>query len=143
MHPPVFIDVFLSPIRDNSMAQVALMAFFFFMVLDILLGYAGAVKNRNVRSAKMRKGIFHKTGELGVLAVGDIVDGMILGGITLPFTAPVMTTLAVYLALNEAISCLENAVNLDPELANKRFFRSLETSFKSASNANGGASDNA
>lgn len=76
MHPPIFIDVFMQPLRDNSVAQVAFMAFCFLMVLDILLGYAAAVKNKAVKSSKMREGLWHKTGELGVIAVGDILDGI-------------------------------------------------------------------
>ena len=85
MHPPIFIDVFMQPLRDNNVAQVAFMAFCFLMVLDVLLGYAAAVKGKAVKSAKMREGLWHKTGELGVVAVGDVLDGMMLGGINLPF----------------------------------------------------------
>lgn len=125
MHPPIFIDVFMQPLRDNSVAQVAFMAFCFLMLLDILLGYAAAVKTKSVKSAKMREGLWHKTGEMGIVAVGDVLDGMMLGGIDMPFSAPVTTAMIVYIAINEAVSCMENAVKLDPELADKRFFRVL------------------
>lgn len=137
MHPPIFIDVFMQPIRDNKAAQVAFMAFCVLMVLDILLGYAAAVKNKTVKSAKMREGIWHKTGELGVIAVGDVLDGMMLGGIDMPFSAPVTTAMIVYLAFNEAVSCMENAVKLDPELGDKRFFRALMEGLTSGSDSNG------
>lgn len=133
MHPPIFIDVFMQPLRDNAVAQVAFMAFCFLMLLDILLGYAAAVKTKSVKSAKMREGLWHKTGELGVVAVGDVLDGMMLGGIDMPFSAPVTTAIIVYLAINEAVSCMENAVKLDPELADKRFFRVLMATLSDAS----------
>lgn len=133
MNPPIFIDVFLSPLRDNGVAQVAFMAFCFLMLLDILLGYAAAVKGKSVKSAKMREGLWHKTGELGVVAVGDVLDGMMLGGIDMPFSAPVTTAMIVYLAINEAVSCMENAVKLDPELGDKRFFRVLMETLNEAS----------
>lgn len=141
MHPPIFIDVFMQPLRDNSLAQVAFAAFCFLMVLDVLLGYAAAVKGKSVKSAKMREGLWHKTGELGVVAVGDVLDGMMLGGINLPFSAPVTTAMIVYLAINESISCMENAVKLDPELGDKRFFRVLMETLSESSDSNGGAHD--
>lgn len=133
MHPPIFIDVFMQPLRDNSLAQVAFAAFCFLMLLDILLGYAAAVKTKSVKSAKMREGLWHKTGEMGIVAVGDVLDGMMLGGIDMPFSAPVTTAMIVYLAINEAVSCMENAVKLDPELGGKRFFRVLMETLNEAS----------
>lgn len=141
MHPPIFIDVFMQPLRDNGVAQVAFAAFCFLMVLDVLLGYAAAVKGKSVKSAKMREGLWHKTGELGVVAVGDVLDGMMLGGINLPFSAPVTTAMIVYLAINEAVSCMENAIKLDPELADKRFFRVLIETLNESSDSKGGAHD--
>ena len=133
MHPPIFIDVFMQPLRDNTVAQVAFMAFCFLMLLDILLGYAAAVKTKTVKSAKMREGLWHKTGEMGIIAVGDVLDGMLLGGIDMPFSAPVTTAMIVYLAINEAVSCMENVVKLDPELGDKRFFRVLMATLSDAS----------
>lgn len=133
MHPPIFIDVFMQPLRDNSVAQVAFAAFCALMLLDILLGYAAAVKSKAVKSAKMREGLWHKTGEMGIIAVGDVLDGMMLGGIDMPFTAPVTTAMIVYLAINEAVSCMENVVKLDPELGDKRFFRVLMATLSEAS----------
>lgn len=141
MHPPIFIDVFMQPLRDNSLAQVAFAAFCFLMLLDILLGYAAAVKGKTVKSAKMREGLWHKTGELGVVAVGDVLDGMMLGGIDMPFSAPVTTAMIVYLTINEAVSCMENAVKLDPELGDKRFFRVLIETLNEAGDSKDGAHD--
>lgn len=138
MHPPIFIDVFMEPLRDNTVAQVAFTAFCFLMLLDILLGYAAAVKGKYVKSAKMREGLWHKTGEMGIIAVGDVLDGMLLGGINMPFTAPVTTAMIVYLAINEAVSCMENIVKLDPELGDKRFFRVLMDALKESDKKNGG-----
>ena len=143
MHPPIFIDVFMEPLRDNTVAQVAFTAFCFLMVLDILLGYAAAVKGKYVKSAKMREGLWHKTGEMGIIAVGDVLDGMLLGGINMPFTAPVTTAMIVYLAINEAVSCMENIVKLDPELGDKRFFRVLMDALKESDKKKDGGEANA
>jgi len=143
MHPPFFIDVFMEPLRDNSVAQVAFTAFCFLMILDILLGYAAAVKGKTVKSSKMREGLWHKTGEMGIIVVGDILDGMLLGGIDMPFTAPVTTAMIVYLAINEAVSCMENIVKLDPELGDKRFFRVLMDALKESDKKKDGGEANA
>lgn len=143
MQPPIFIDVFVRPLRDNAVAQVAFMAFCFLMLLDILLGYAAAVKGKYVKSAKMREGLWHKTGEMGIIAVGDVLDGMLLGGINMPFTAPVTTAMIVYLAINEAVSCMENIVKLDPELGDKRFFRVLMDALKESDKKKDGGEANA
>lgn len=133
----------MQPLRDNSVAQVAFTAFCFLMLLDILLGYTAAVKTKSVKSAKMREGLWHKTGELGVVAVGDVLDGMVLGGIDMPFTAPVTTAMIVYLAINEAVSCMENIIKLDPELGDKRFFRVLMDALKESDKKKDGGEANA
>lgn len=133
----------MEPLRDNTVAQVAFTAFCFLMLLDILLGYAAAVKGKTVKSAKMREGLWHKTGEMGIILVGDVLDGMLLGGIDMPFTAPVTTAMIVYLAINEAVSCMENIVKLDPELGDKRFFRVLMDALKESDKKKDGGEANA
>ena len=133
----------MEPLRDNAVAQVAFTAFCFLMVLDILLGYAAAVKGKTVKSSKMREGLWHKTGEMGIIVVGDVLDGMLLGGIDMPFTAPVTTAMIVYLAINEAVSCMENIVKLDPELGDKRFFRVLMDALKESDKKKDGGEANA
>ena len=135
-NPPHYIDVFLSPIRDNSMAQVAFVALLMLIAMDVLLGFGAACKDGAVRSAKMREGVWHKTGELGCVAIADVVDGMMLGGIDLGYGAPVTTGVIVLLCVNEVMSCLENLSKLDPELAGSAVFKLLEGSNKA--NAGGG-----
>lgn len=115
--PPHYIDVFIQPLRDNGAAQAAFVAFAVLMVLDVVLGFAAAAKNNEVRSAKMREGLWHKVGELGIVAIGDVLDGAMLGGVDLGFSAPVTTFMLVYLIVNEALSCFENACKLNPTLS--------------------------
>ena len=43
----------------------------------------------------------------------------------------------VYLAINEAISCMENTVKLDPELGDRRFFRVLIETLNEAGDSKG------
>lgn len=117
MVPPHYIDVFIQPLRDNGAAQAAFIAFVVLMVLDIILGFSAAAKNNTVKSAKMREGLWHKVGELGIVAIGDVLDGAMLGGVDLGFSAPMTTFMLVYLIVNEALSCFENACKLNPDLS--------------------------
>lgn len=114
--PPDYMDHFLAPIRDSPQAQTALMALLLLIVLDVVLGVSAAAKNHDLQSSEMRAGAWHKIGELGVVAIADIADGMLMGGLDIGFAAPVCTAVIVYLCINEIISCLENAVKLNPEL---------------------------
>lgn len=113
---PIYIDHFLAPIRDSPQTQTALMALLLLIVLDVVLGLAAAAKNRDIQSTEMRAGAWHKIGELGVVAIADVADGMLMGGLDIGFSAPVCTAVIVYLCINEIVSCLENAVKLNPEL---------------------------
>lgn len=114
--PPDYLDHFLAPIRDSPQAQTALMALLLLIVLDVVLGIAAAAKNHDLQSAKMRTGAWHKIGELGVVAIADVVDGMLMGGLDIGFSAPVCTAVIVYLCINEVVSCLEKSVKLYPGL---------------------------
>lgn len=114
--PPDYLDHFLAPIRDSPQAQTALMALLLLIVLDVVLGVAAAAKSHDLQSAKMRAGAWHKVGELGVVAIADVIDGMLMGGLDIGFAAPVCTAVIVYLCANETVSCLENSVKLYPGL---------------------------
>lgn len=114
--PPTYIDHFLAPIRDSPQAQTALMALLLLIVLDVILGLAAAAKNHDIQSTEMRAGAWHKIGELGVVAIADVADGMLMGGLDIGFSAPVCTAVIIYLCVNEIVSCLENSVKLNPEL---------------------------
>ena len=113
---PDYVDHFLAPIRDSPQAQTALMALMLLIVLDVVLGVAAAAKSHDLQSAKMRAGAWHKVGELGVVAIADVVDGMLMGGLDIGYSSPVCTAVIVYLCANEVISCMENAVKLYPGL---------------------------
>lgn len=139
--PPHFIDVFLQPVRDSPQAQVALMALVVLIVLDVALGIAAAAKDHDVQSAVMRQGAWHKIGELGVVAIADVVDGMIMGGLDIGYSAPICTGVIVYLCLNEMVSCLENALKLDPELKGSRALSLLKESQAAADGGDGGGAD--
>ena len=125
---PMYIDAFLAPVRDEQAAQVAVMAVLLLTVLDVIFGLVNAIASKSFSSAKMRAGIAHKSASMGFLLVGIVVDGTIIGGLDLGFSAPVLTTICVYLCLMEVASLLETFALLNPQLSNSPLFRLLEAS---------------
>lgn len=117
MTVPFWLDVFAQPLMDNKVAQVAFVALCILICLDMLFGFCAAAKDGRVQSSKMRQGIWHKVSEFGVVALADVVDGMMLGGIDMGYSAPVMTSSLVLLCANEVVSVAENLVKLNPDLA--------------------------
>lgn len=128
MELPIYLDVFLSPIRDNTTAQVAVMAVLLLIVLDVLFGVGSAIIHHDFSSQKMREGIGHKCSELGFLLVGVIADGCILGGVDLGYSAPVLTGAAVYICVMEIASLLEIFTKINPGLKDSPVFKLLAAS---------------
>jgi len=126
--PPDYLDHFLAPIRDSPQAQTALMALLLLIVIDVVLGVAAAAKSHDLQSAKMRAGAWHKVGEMGVVAIADVVDGMLMGGLDIGFSAPVCTAVIIYLCANEVVSCLEKSVKLYPGLKDSPALKLLKVS---------------
>ena len=111
---PRFIDVFLSPVRDNTVAQVLCVAMFFGVMLDVIIGLIGAALRHEIKSAKMRAGIQHKVAEFGLVLAADIIDGMIAGGFHMGI-APVVCSTAGFIALMEIFSICENCIKMNPD----------------------------
>lgn len=128
----------MSPVRDNDAAQVAIMAVLLLIVLDVLFGVLNALMHHEFSSEKMRQGIAHKCTELGFLLVGIIVDGCIVGGVDLGYSAPVLTGASVYICVMEIASLMEIFTKLNPALADTPVFKLLAASHvihEEASNA--------
>lgn len=123
---PIWADVFLSVIRDNQTAQVALMAVLLLILLDWIFGVGNAIAQHEFSSSKMREGIGHKCSELGFCLVGVVIDGTIIGGVDLGYSAPCFTAICVYIALMEIGSLLEIFSRMNPQLANSPIFKLLE-----------------
>ena len=125
MAMPIWIEVFESPVRDNPTAQVAISAMLLLTLLDVLFGLLHALVSHTFSSQKMREGIGHKCTSLGFVAVADIVDGTIIGGLDLGFSSPVLVVACSYLCIMEISSLLEQFVAIEPRLADSPIFRLL------------------
>lgn len=124
--PPYWIDVFISVIRDNQTAQVALMAVLLLILLDWVFGVANAIAKKEFSSQKMREGIGHKCSELGFCLVGVIIDGTLIGGVDLGYTAPCFTAICIYICLMEIGSLLEIFSRMNPAIADNPIMQLLK-----------------
>ena len=124
--PPIWIDVFVSVIRDNTTEQVALMAVLLLILLDWVFGVANALAHHEFSSTKMREGIGHKCSELGFCLVGVVIDGTLIGGVDLGYTAPVFTVVCMYICLMEIGSLLEIFCKMNPAMADNPIMQLLK-----------------
>ncbi len=124
---PVWIDVFISPIRDSTTAKVACVAVLLLVLMDVVFGVLNACMKKEFSSDKMRQGIGHKCSEFGFMLMGLIIDGTIVGGIDLGLgiKAPVLVTICTYIALMEIGSLMETFVKMNPSLEHSPLFKLL------------------
>lgn len=86
-----------------------------FNALDLISGVIAAVKNRNLKSAKMRDGLFKKAGFLLVYFLAFLIDfegakvGFNIGVATLPIVVS-------FACLTEVISIIENISKINSDL---------------------------
>lgn len=96
------------------------------MLLDIISGLAGAAKEGEVQSGKMREGLWHKAGYFGLIllaAAYEVATVWInfevaeLGiGMTAP-EIPAVTAVCAFVVLTEVVSIVENLCVLNPDIA--------------------------
>ena len=110
---PAYIDVFLQPIR-TPVAQTAIVGVILLILLDLLTGIVGALATHTFSSEKMRAGLLHKFTEMASLALGIILDGMLLGGLDLSMQ-PILIGTCAYVAIMEVGSFLELLRTYNPD----------------------------
>lgn len=96
------------------------------MALDIIFGFAGACKNNDIRSDKMREGLWHKAGFCGLIILAfayEVASSWVnfeadlTGiGITMP-VLPAVTAICLFVVATEVVSILENLCELNPKIA--------------------------
>ena len=122
---PTYFDVFIAPVRDNEVAQAAIVGLMLLILLDWMFGLGGAVARREFSSEKMREGIGHKCTELGFVLVGIVADGLLFAGLDLGLNGPVLLAIVLYLCVMEMGSLLEHFAKINPALADTPVFRLL------------------
>lgn len=91
-----------------------------FSTLDIITGFVQAIINKCVSSEEMRKGLLHKLGFVLAIVFGCLCEYASLYT-NLEFAIPVQGFVCGFIILIEMASNLENLVQINPELANKKF----------------------
>lgn len=86
-----------------------------FHIIDTLAGIIAAVKHKEVKSAKMRDGLFKKCGFLFCYAIAYIVDhfGKHVG-IALPVNT--LDMIVIYAISIEMVSIIETITKLNPDI---------------------------
>ncbi len=115
---------FIAPVLDGR-AQVAIIALCALGLLDVLMGCFNAMFiQHDFSSHELREGLVRKLSNLGMVAVADVIDAMLLGGLELGIQ-PVLLTITVSLALMELWSLLEIYAEMHPEISNAEWYQML------------------
>ncbi len=125
MTTPMFIDVFLAPVRDNLPIQAGLFAFVLLVMFDIFFGIMNAWREKNLSSTVLREGLAHKSTEFGIIFVGLIVDGLIFAGFNLGFNGPILGGFVAAMIVAEILSLMELFVKINPKLEENKAFKTL------------------
>lgn len=100
------------------------------IALDVVTGFAGAVKAGTVMSGKMREGLWHKAGFAGLIVMAFLLEYMLahipVGGVEVAYiqdicaalsSIPLVLTACLWVIVTEAVSVMENLCILNPAIA--------------------------
>lgn len=87
------------------------------IVLDLVSGFIGAIKEKNIQSEKLRQGLWHKAGFIGLIVLAYIVQYASIR-LELGFEVPTVLAVCIYIIITEAISIFENLCILNPDIVN-------------------------
>ena len=122
---PEFIDVYMTPVRDNPVIQAMLFGVLVLILADMVFGIANACAHHEFSSKKLREGLMHKTGELCLVIVGVVIDGLIFAGIDMGVSGPILGVILGSIIFMEVGSLMEIAAKLNPDLQAIRAFKLL------------------
>lgn len=86
-----------------------------FNALDILTGIVSAIKNKDIKSAKLRDGLFKKVGFIFCYFTAWLVDGY---GDVIGFKlgVAILPVIVLYVCTTELVSILENISKINSDL---------------------------
>jgi toxin secretion/phage lysis holin len=86
-----------------------------FNALDILTGLVSAIKNKDIKSAKLRDGLFKKVGFIFCYFTAWLVDGY---GDVIGFKlgVAILPVIVLYVCTTELVSILENISKINSDL---------------------------
>ena len=89
------------------------------IILDVVSGLARAIMHDELSSEKMRIGLWHKCGFLGLIILGLYMQWVeIVAHVSdyLGFSVPTCAGVCVYIIATECISIAENLKEINPEI---------------------------
>lgn len=88
------------------------------ILMDIVCGIAGAARNKELCSTIMRDGLYNKFGELMLLLLATFINEVLLIAPfdTMGIPPEIAYAVAIYIAIMEIISIIENICKINPEL---------------------------
>lgn len=100
----------------NIDPQVGLLiAAFICMVLDIITGLIKGASTNSLDSQKMREGLWHKAGFIGLIALSYVLQ-VAETFADLGVELPAVTAVCVFVILTEAVSICENLCEVNPAI---------------------------
>lgn len=85
------------------------------ILLDIVAGFAGAVKQKDIQSEKLRNGLWHKAGYFGLIGLAYVIE-YAAAYADLGFDIPSVLAVCIYVIVTEIVSVFENLCILNPQL---------------------------
>lgn len=122
---PEFIDIYMSPVRDNPIIQAMLFAVLILILCDMIFGITNALLHHEFSSTKLRQGLMHKTGELLLVILGVVIDGLIFAGVNMSISGPILGVILLSIIVMEVGSLMEIAAKLNPALQAIKAFKLL------------------
>ena len=98
-----------------------------FNALDLLTGIISAVKNRDIKSSKLRDGLFKKVGFMLCYFVAWLVDtqGTKIG---FHFGVSILPIIILYVCTTELVSILENICKINPDILSEKLLEMFHIS---------------
>lgn len=98
-----------------------------FILFDVITGWLKALYTGTTDSSIMRKGLFHKLGEILALIFGYVCE-LIFPLLEIEVSIPFVMGIATYIVLMETASVIENIATINPNLSKvfAKFFSSEE-----------------
>ena len=95
--------------------------------LDLLTGIITAIKNKNIKSSKLRDGLFKKVGFLICYFLALMVDteGSLIG---FQIGTPILPIVILYACTTELVSILENISKINPDLLPEKLMEMFNVS---------------
>lgn len=104
-------------------------------VMDMGFGLANAVMQKNVSSTRMRDGIKHKLGILGMLILAMFAEVCCMY-VSLPIDVPIVGFTTAWIVAMELCSISEILIDMNPEIANAPLFNIFHNALDEVSDTN-------